>query len=492
MRLSAATLDRLGADVDRPRYDRAALGIGIVHFGVGGFHRAHEAMYVHRLLNAGAAADFAICGVGLRPADERMRDVLREQDGLYTLVERAPDGSSSMQVIGSIVRYLYAPDDPGAVLDVLTAENTRIVSLTVTEGGYCLDPVTGAFNADDAAVQHDLRTREAPRTAFAYLVEALARRRDLGRVPFTVMSCDNVPGNGRVTRNSVAGFAALRDPALAVWIRANVAFPNSMVDRITPASTDLDRADVEARLGVRDEWPVVCEPFAQWVLEDDFPAGRPPWDRVGVQLVEHAEPYEILKIRLLNAGHQALAYLGYLAGHRFVHEAAADPVLAAFYRHYADEVRPTLPPVEGVDVTAYRDELVARFANPAVGDSLDRICAYSSDRVPKFVLPAVQENLAAGRDVALAAAVVAGWARYCEGEDENGEPIELIDPLAASLRERALAERDEPLAFLEDRALFGGLADEPAFTQPYLVTLRALHRAGARSAVATLVEASTP
>jgi mannitol 2-dehydrogenase len=303
------------------------------------------------------------------------------------------------------------------------------------------------------------------------------------------MSCDNVPGNGWVTRDSVAGFAALRDPGLARWIRATVSFPNSMVDRITKVTVDRDRDDVERRLGIRDEWPVVCESFTQWVLEDRFPAGRPPLDDAGVQLVALAEPYEVLKLRLLNGGHQALGFLGYLAGHRYVHESASDPLLAEFYRAYSEEVRPTLPRVDGVDVTAYRDELSERFANAALDDSLARICAYGSDRIPKFVLPAVHDNLAAGRDVRLAAAVVAGWARYCEGQDEQSDAIDLVDPLADELRRRARAQDEQPLSFLAYRPLFGGLVDEPAFTDPYLATLDSLHSPGTRATLANLVGA---
>jgi mannitol 2-dehydrogenase len=486
MRLDASTVNGMATGIGRPTYDRDAVSVGIVHLGVGGFHRAHQAMYVDRLLAAGLGLDHGICGVGILPSDAAMRDVMRDQDCLYTLVERAPDGQVSTRVIGSIVRYLLGPDDPEAVLDALTDPAVDLVTLTITEGGYCLDPVTGQFDAQNAAVQHDLRTDGPPSTAFAYIVEALARRRGLGHKPFTVVSCDNLPGNGRITRNSVAGFAALRDPDLASWIRWNVHFPNSMVDRITPATTDADRHDVERVTGLRDEWPVVCEPFAQWVLEDDFPAGRPPFDAAGVQLVERAEPYEVLKLRLLNAGHQVLGYLGRLAGHRFVHEAAADPLLAAFYRTYSEEVRPTLPAVPGMDVSAYRDELTRRFGNPAIADSLDRICAFGSDRIPKFVLPALHENLASGRDVRSAAVVIAAWARYCEGTDEHGAPLELVDPLADELRRRAQIDRAEPLAFLADRALFGNLVDEPAFTEPYEQTLRMLHADGVRATLRAL------
>jgi mannitol 2-dehydrogenase len=242
---------------------------------------------------------------------------------------------------------------------------------------------------------------------------------------------------------------------------------------------------------VRDAWPVTCEEFTQWVLEDEFTSGRPPLEHAGVQLVDRAGPYELVKLRLLNAGHQALAYFGYLAGHRFVADAAADPLLAAFFRHYADEVRPTLPVIDGLDVDAYREQLLLRFTNPAIGDALERICAYSSDRIPKFVLPAAHENLVAGRDVRCAAAVVAAWARYCEGQDDEGRPIELVDPLAESLRARARAQQADPLAFLADRDLFGGLIEHPAFTEPYRATLEALHDRGSRAALAALARDRT-
>ncbi|WP_375496826.1 mannitol dehydrogenase family protein [uncultured Jatrophihabitans sp.] len=476
--LSAASLPELAPDIDAPCYDRTKVQVGIVHFGVGGFHRAHQATYLHRLMQRGQALDYGICGVGLLAGDARMRDVLHSQDGLYTVIEQAADGTRTARVVGSIVRYLFAPDDPAAVLDALTDPAVRIVSMTVTEGGYCRDP-HGDFDPDHPDVRADLAGTDAPHTPFGLVVDALARRRAQGTAAFTVLSCDNVPNNGRIARDTVCGFAALRDNDLADWIRESVSFPASMVDRITPATADSDLDEVADRLGARDEWPVLCESFTQWVVEDEFPTGRPPLQDVGVQLVDDSEPYETLKLRLLNGGHQALGYLGALAGHRYVDDAAGDPQLSSFFTAYTDEVIPTLPAVEGIDVPAYRDELLERFGNPAVRDTLERICSYSSDRIPTFVLPALRDNLAAGRDVRAAALLLAAWARYCEGAADDGTPLELVDPRADQLRETADRRTKDPLAFLRDRSLFGDLVDDARFTDHYATALDLLVTRGA-------------
>src|SRR5690606_31677585 len=363
------------------------------------------------------------------------------------------------------------------------------VSLTITEGGYNFDQVTGEFDATAPAVVADARPGAVPTTVFGYVVEALARRRARGVPPFTVMSCDNVQGNGDKARAVFSAFAALRDPGLGEWVRDTVAFPSSMVDRITPVTTDEDRALVREWFGVVDRWPVVAEPFFQWVLEDDFPLGRPPLQDAGVQLVDDVEPYELMKLRLLNVGHQALAYLGWLSGYRYAHEAVADPLLARFVRDYMDEATSTLRPVPGVDLEEYKTTLLERFGNPAVRDTLARLCAETSDRIPKWLVPVVRERLRAGDDVTRAAAIVASWARYAEGTDEQGAPIDVVDRLADTLGERARAQRDgDPLVFLRDPALFGDLVDEPRFTGPYLELLGTLHRAGAQATLTQPLE----
>src|SRR6185312_5758141 len=294
-RLNARNLSSLDAAVSVPGYPLGQRQVGIVHFGVGGFHRAHQAMYLDALMNRGQDLDWAICGVGLMPHDERMRDVLADQDGLYTLVAKAPDGTREARVIGSIARYLYAPDDPEAVLAQLVDPAVRIVSLTVTEGGYNYNPSTGEFNATTPAVAADLAEGATPTTTFGFVTEALRRRRAAGTAPFTIMSCDNIQGNGHLAARVFTAFATLKDPELGAWMTGNVAFPNCMVDRITPVTTDADRAAIADEYGVEDAWPVVCEDFAQWVLEDNFPTGRPDWGAVGVQLVDDVEPYELMK-----------------------------------------------------------------------------------------------------------------------------------------------------------------------------------------------------
>ena len=475
------------AAVPRPTYDRSAVGVGIVHFGVGGFHRAHQAAYLDALMNQGTALDWGICGVGVMPADAAMGRALIPQDGLYTLVVKHPDGTLEPRVIGSIVEYLYAPDSPEQVLERLARERTRIVSLTITEGGYNFNQATGEFIADDPDVLRDLRPGAAPSTVFGYVVEALDRRRRLGIAPFTVMSCDNIQSNGHLARTVFTAFAALRDPELARWITENVHFPDSMVDRITPVTTNEDRELLHDRLGVVDYWPVVCEPFTQWVLEDDFPLGRPPLERVGVQLVGDVAPYELMKLRLLNAGHQAIAYFGHLLGHRYVHEAATDPRLVTYVRAYMDdEATPSLLPVPGVDLDAYKDELLIRFANPGIRDTVARLCAESSDRIPKWVLPVIRYNLETGGPISHATAIVASWARYAEGVDEQGEPIEIVDRLADEVGQAAREYPSDPLAFLRLTQLFGDLAENKRFVDEYLRIAHSIHDVGVAETLAEL------
>ena len=485
--LSAANLATLNPDVAVPGYDRERVSVGIVHFGVGGFHRAHEAMYLDRLMNDGAALDWGICGVGVLPGDRRMAEALTAQDHLYTMVVKHPDGTMEPRVIGSLVDYLFAPDDPEAVIERMADPAIRIVSLTVTEGGYNIHAVTGQFDENDPGIRRDLEPGAVPSTVFGLVTEALVRRRDRGLAPFAVLSCDNIQGNGEVARRAFGAFAALRERSLAEWIERDVPFPNSMVDRITPVTTDDDRAELARRFGVEDRWPVVCEPFTQWVLEDRF-LSRPPLQDAGVQLVDDVEPYELMKLRLLNAGHQALCYFGYLSGYRLVHEAAQDPLFADFLLAYmATEATPTLKPVPGIDLPAYQATLIERFSNGQVRDTIARLCAESSDRIPKWLLPVIRHNLATGGPVTLSAAVVASWARYAEGVDEDGNPIQVVDRLAGAVTAAAREQRGDPLAFLRNRELFGDLVEQRRFTTAYLAALDSLHEQGARKTLEALM-----
>jgi len=485
--LNARTLKYWSGRLPAPAYDRSLVTPGIVHVGVGGFHRAHQAMYHDQLMNQGAALDWGICGVGVLPGDLGMKQALDAQDGLYTLVLKHNDGTWEPRVIGSIVEYLFAPDDPEAVIEKMAAPSTRIVSLTITEGGYNISDTTGEFEKDNPDVACDLEPGAVPRTVFGLVTEALRRRWKRGLTPFTIMSCDNLPGNGQLSKTVFTAFARLRDPDLASWVERETRFPDSMIDRITPATTDADRAEIRDRFGIDDQWPVVCEPFTQWVLQDTFAAGRPAYERAGVQVVGDVQPYELMKLRLLNGSHQAMAYFGYLAGHRLVHEAAQDPLFRAFLLGYMDqEATPTLDPVPGVDLANYKHTLIERLANPEIRDTIARLCAESSDRIPKFLLPVIRAQLATRGEIRRSAAVVASWTRYAEGTDERGEPIEVVDRLAGRLTRAARRQREDPLAFIADREVFGDLSDDQRFVAAYAPALASLHRRGARATLESL------
>jgi mannitol 2-dehydrogenase len=471
MKLTKSTLAQLS--IDKPTYDRDEIGIGIVHFGVGGFHRAHQAMYVDRLLEMGLAKDWGICGVGVLPADRKMADVMAAQDGLYTLLLEKPDGSREARVIGSIVDYRYAPDDPEAVVELLAAPSTRIISLTITEGGYNIENIDGV-------------------NVFGLVADALARRRDRGLGSPTIVSCDNIEGNGHVARHAFTTYAERVHPGLGEWMEANTRFPNSMVDRITPVTTPDVIAVLADDFGVEDQWPVAAEPFTSWVLEDDFCDGRPPLEKADVLLVDDVTPYELMKLRLLNASHQSLCYFAYLAGYRLVHDAAGDPLFAEFLRQYMDsEATPTLKPVPGIDLPDYKRTLIERFANPGVKDTIVRLCFGSSDRIPKWLLPVIRANLASGGPVRLSAATVASWARYAEGVDEDGQPIDVQDQLAETLVPLARSQHEHPTAFIENTDVFGDLATQPRFVEAYLRALDSLHRDGARATLETLLKETT-
>ena len=487
--LNAENLDILPAEVSRPAYDRGVVRTGIVHFGVGNFHRAHEAMFVDRVLAAGAA-QWGICGVGLLPHDVAMRDALSAQDGLYTLVTAAPDGTEAARVVGSLTEYLYAPDDPSAVLAKLADPDTRIVSLTITEGGYGVDDATGAFAPHDEATLNDISAfggAQEPTSALGYLVTALAARRAAGVPAFTVMSCDNIQGNGAVARTAVTGFAARADAELGAWIADNVSFPNSMVDRITPVTTDETRALARDRFGVDDRWPVRSESFEQWVLEDDFPLGRPPFETVGVQLVDDVEPYELMKLRLLNASHQAMSYLGILSGATFVHEVCADPLFAGFLRDYMHrEAIPTLLHVPGIDLDAYCEQLLARFASESVRDTLARQVVDGSDRIPKFLLPVVRAQLESGGRIDHAVLVLAAWSVFLEGSAESGEPTPVSDRRLPELQAAVAAERENAGTFLDYAPVFGDLGRDPVLREAFIAARASLVEQGARASIAVL------
>ncbi len=484
-RLSPETLSQLPASVQRPGFDRAACGTGIVHLGIGAFHRAHQAVYTDDVLTR-SGGDWAICGVSLR--QRTVQDQLGPQSGLYCVVER--DGGGDLcRVIGAVREVLFAPDDPEALVARMADPATRIVSLTVTEKGYCHDPASGKLKLDDPGIQQDLKTPERPSTAIGFIAAALNARRLGGNKPFTVMTCDNLPHNGRLLAGLVAAYAAELDPTFADWVRQEVAFPCTMVDRIVPATTEEGLGELAGEVGLRDEAAVICEPFRQWVIEDSFTQGRPAWEEVGAQMVADVGPFEDMKLRLLNGSHSLLAYLGYLAGYETIAETMADPAFAALVRRYMDEeATPTLALPRGVDIEGYKDQLIARFKNPALKHRTWQIAMDGSQKLPQRLLSVIRARLRQDVSFDLAALAVAAWMRYVTGEDEKGQAIDVRDPLADRLGSLASEIKGDAealvAAFLAVEEVFGDdLVKSVPFRQAVTRALSALYRNGARSVV---------
>lgn len=478
--LRAAGLGDLDPRIRIPSYDRARLTPGIVHIGVGGFHRAHLATYADELASSGHR-NWGIAGSGVIAADARMAEVLRAQGGLYTLIVRSEQGTSA-QVIGSIVDYVLAADDIEPLVAKIADPATKIVSLTVTEGGYPVDEGTKTFDPAHAPA--------GPGSAFGVIVSGLKRRRDLGTGPLTVMSCDNVIENGLAARVAVVGVAEQGDPALARWIDQNVTFPNGMVDRITPATTDSDRAFLADEYGLSDGWPVVTEPFRQWVIEDLFVAGRPPWEDLDITVTTNVEPYELMKLRLLNAGHSTMAYLAALAGIELVDQAMREPLLRRFLGSFLEsEAGPVLPDIPGIDVPEYQAQLIERFSNAAMGDQISRLCLDGSAKWPKFLMPTVRNQLRAGGPVALSALALAGWCQYLLGIADDGREISLAsDPDLDTAREYARASLADPAEFLAYKRVFGDdLAADDRFRGAFLGALSKLRSGGVRATLSSLL-----
>jgi mannitol 2-dehydrogenase len=482
-RLCDANLAALAASVEVPRYDRARLTAGIAHIGVGNFHRAHQAMYLDDLFNRGLDRDWALVGAGVRESDAAMRGDLVAQDLLTTVVEQEA-AHSTARIVGSMIEFAGVGDN-AALVARLCDPAIRIVSLTITEGGYCIDPATQRFDTANSDIVADAAGIARPTSAFGVILAALARRRGDGIAPFTVMSCDNLTGNGDVTRNAVAGLATLIDPALARWVRDTVAFPNSMVDRITPATGERERALLEAAHGIADTRPVFCEAFRQWVLEDRFTAGRPALEEVGVQFVADVRPFELMKIRILNGGHAAIAYPAALMDIHFVHEAMQDPLVSGFLARLLEtEIIPVVPPVPDADLSAYKALVERRFANPQIGDTTRRLCLDGSNRQPKFILPSVADRLQQGMGIDGLALVAALWCRYCHGETESGHAIEPNDPQWPRLHARAAEARHDPGAWLGMRDIFGDLGADTRYANAFAQALAHIWQQGTRATLA--------
>jgi fructuronate reductase len=488
-RLNARALGRLPADVACPAYDRGSVAAGIVHLGLGAFQRAHQAMYT----DAALASDrrWGIVGASLRAA--AVRDALAPQDNLYTLNVRGAEGES-LRVIGALTDVLVAPEDPEALLRRLSDPAVKIVTLTVTEKGYCHDPATAALDEAHPDIVHDLAQPARPRTVPGFIVEALRRRREAQVSAFTMLCCDNLPHNGRTVATIVSRFAELRDRQLAGYIRNEVAFPSTMVDRITPATTDEDRSSIARRLGVEDATPVITEPFSQWVIEDRFPEGRPDWSIAGAEFVTDVAPYENMKLRLLNGSHSTLAYLGYLAGYQTVADTMRDANFRRLAETVMDDAASTLKMPPGADVAAYKRALLERYANAALKHRTWQICMDGSQKLPQRLLGSIRDRLAAGAPIDRLVMGVAGWMRYVTGVDEMGKPIDVRDPLAGRLRAIAdqaglVAGRLAP-ALLEVREIFGDLGADPRFRAAVASALARIIARGAKAAVADLASSS--
>jgi mannitol 2-dehydrogenase len=462
--LSNATLGLHSQRIEVPTYDRTTLQRGVVHIGAGNFHRAHQAVYFDDLACSGISTQWGVTGVSLRSPDAK--DLLSTQDGLYTVVERGHDEQTA-RVVGSIGSIHYAPNDDAAVRAALADPRTRIVSLTITGNGYFLDPVTREFDADHPDVRADLvepAGSNSYATAWGYLAEALELRRRAGTAPFTVLCCDNIPDNTQAARTALVSFAALKDPALARWIDTHVAFPSTMVDRITPRTSKFEREFVESTFGIADKCPVVTEPYCQWIIEDKFSSDRPRLDLVGAEFVTDVSDHKTVKTRLLNGTHIAMACLGMLAGYQRTDEAMRDEVIFDYVEQLMrDEIQPLLPAVPGMNTADYRNSLLTRLSNPRMSDQLSRLARRGSSKISSFLLPSLQEAIAQGRPHDLLMLAIAGWARYVRGYDLKGHRFSIDDPQGELLTKLANMDGSNPGALLRHE-IFGELHLIPGFT----------------------------
>lgn len=455
----------------------------ILHFGVGGFHRAHQAIYTAEAMGNTNDYSWGITGVGILESDKYMYDCLSDQDFNYSLMVKPCEGDSNLIVVGTISDYIYAYNNYGKLLTKVNNPELAIISMTVTEGGYNIDPNTGKFDWSNAEILYDLKQSDSPKTIFGYLALCLNQRMKMNLRGITLLSCDNIQHNGKVLEYTLLEFISRLKPDLALWVRENCSFPSSMVDRITPKTTDEDIATIFERFGIEDKWPVVCESFTQWIIEDDFVAGRPKWETAGARFTSEVLPYEKMKLRLLNASHQALAYLGHIHGYKYVHEAAQDKIIQSFLLDYMkNEVEPTLDPILGIDLNEYQNNLIERFSNPNIVDSLQRICEFTSDRIPVFNLPAINEQINQGKDLKLSALIIASWRAYLDEMDEKGEKIHIVDNRKQMLLE-FVRLNPNPIKFIEIKDIFHELSSDKVFVNNYLKAYLNIKEYGAIAAI---------
>jgi len=487
-KLNTVNLNYLPVMVKVPSYDRTKVKTGIVHIGVGNFHRAHQAFYTDELLQGGDT-DWGICGIGLLDNDAKICKALEEQDGLYTLMNYEPNGTIKTQVVGAIKEVIHAPVNSRRALNKLADQEVKIISMTITEGGYNFDSSTGEFLFFEPGIQWDLKHPGTPKTVFGFLTRGLKLRKEKGLEGVTILSCDNLQHNGDVCRKMLTSYIKEAEPSLHSWVEDQCTFPNSMVDRITPVTTKEDIDNLREKIGVEDQWPVPCEPFIQWIIEDNFSAGRPEWEKAGAQFVKDVTPYEKMKIRLLNAGHSLLGFSGTLSGYDAIDETVSDSIIQKYLRGFMDdEVTPVLGKVEGIDLNEYKNSLVHRFSNPAIKDKLSRICGESSAKIPKFLLPTINEQLERGGPIEYGAMIIATWYRYLElaGSPgfEYGVQDDMKDMLLYAVRNSPV---NDPSSFIKIVPLFGDLARSERFTNTFLKHVERLQQSGIKETIKRLL-----
>ena len=458
-----------------PSFDRDQVKTSIAHIGVSNFHRAHQACYMHDLIENHNELNFGICGIDLLDSDRKIYNVLKDQDGLYTLIVKDAQGRYQTKIIGSIVEYFFGPENPMAVIERLANPDIKIISLTIAEDGYHLNEITGEFNQDHPAVAEDNKNPFYPKTVFGYLTQAFKLRKLRGITGCTILSCDNIKSNGTTMQQSFFNYVKNIEPDLLPWLKENTRFPNTMVDRITPITQPADIDALKQDFLIEDQWPVVCESFSNWIIEDRFLHERPQWEKVGVQFVENVEPYENMKLQLLNAGHSILGILGTLHGYKTVHESANDEDFMCFLKGFIDEeVMPVLDSIETLSIEAYKTTLITRFKNPYINDSLSRICNESSAKIPAFILPTVKKQLQKDQIVNRAAFVIAAWCKYNDGVDDQGNTYNISDSMSNKLIRMATLSHQNPIKFLEIESVFSNLKTNSIFTEKYIMYYKAI------------------
>lgn len=473
--LNAENLSSLPTNVSIPSYDRDQITTSILHIGVGNFHRSHQAYYIHELIDKCKELNYGICGVDLLESDRKIYNILKDQDGLYTLYTKEPNGAHKAKIIGSIVEYFYGPENPLAVIERMASPEIKIISLTIAEDGYLLNEITGAFDINHPAVTEDIKNPFSPKTVFGYLMQSFKLRKLRNLPGCTILSCDNIKSNGDTMKQSLYNYVSKTEPDLLDWIIANTSFPNTMVDRISPITNSNDTTSLKEDFAIDDQWPVICEPFSQWVIEDQFIHSRPNWDKVGVQYTQNIRPFENLKLRLLNASHTILGILGTLHGYKTVYEVAQDEDFMQFLKLFMnDEVTPTLTDSDQESIENYKKSLVARFQNPHINDQLFRICQESSAKIPLFILPTIKYHLQNGKHLKQAAFIIAAWVKYNDGVDDNDNPYEIIDTISNTLIRTAALSIQNPMKFIEIKSVFGDLGENEVFRSYYLEALAQL------------------